>query len=467
MWNNAFFMLYNITNQFLLTIKLKIMKKLFSIFAGVLFASSMMAADLLNIDFTAGQGEWTIDNKDLGGLTAVWVQDSQYGMKATAYVDKANHATESWLVSPAIDLSAATSATLAFSHARRYGDLSQLSVQAKAGEGAWTVLEVSVWPDGTSWNFEDATADLSAFAGKANVQVAFVYTSSASAAATWEIKTVTITDGDAPVVPVDDSDVTFLPADFEGQGQAATLETPGGAVSATKNGVTVATDNGFGHNLALRVYAGGHFSITSTTEQIGKIKFQFYSTYDGGMDEEVVVNGMSFDVSSMAKQARIEKIQIYFGEAQKIELEPITVAEALDIAKALNPEKGKSATTAEKYAVKGYVVGISATKENTFYLADEVDVRGDFQAYQCSSIDREVSEGDLVIVTGKIQHYYGEGDKGEYHNYEIANGALVHAEVDGVENITLGVEAKKVMMEGVVYIVRDNKLFNLQGVQIR
>ncbi len=443
------------------------MKKLFSIFAGVLFASSMMAADLLNIDFTAGQGDWTIDNKDLGGIEHVWAQDSKYGMKASAYVDQANHATESWLVSPAVDLSAATSATLAFSHARRYGDLSQLSVQAKAGEGAWTVLEVSVWPDGSSWNFEDATADLSAFAGKANVQVAFVYTSSASAAATWEIKTVTITDGDAPVVPVDDSDVTFLPADFEGQGQAATLETPGGAVSATKNGVTVATDNGFGHNLALRVYAGGHFSITSTTEQIGKIKFQFYSTYDGGMDEEVVVNGMSFDVSSMAKQARIEKIQIYFGEAQKIELEPITVAEALDIAKALNPEKGKSATTAEKYAVKGYVVGISATKENTFYLADEVDVRGDFQAYQCSSIDREVSEGDLVIVTGKIQHYYGEGDKGEYHNYEIANGALVHAEVDGVENITLGVEAQKVMMEGVVYIVRDNKLFNLQGVQIR
>ncbi len=443
------------------------MKKLFSIFAGVLFASSMMAADLLNIDFTAGQGDWTIDNKDLGGIEHVWAQDSKYGMKASAYVDQANHATESWLVSPAVDLSAATSATLAFSHARRYGDLSQLSVQAKAGEGAWTVLEVSVWPDGTSWNFEDATADLSAFAGKANVQVAFVYTSSASAAATWEIKTVTITDGDAPVVPVDDSDVTFLPADFEGQGQAATLETPGGAVSATKNGVTVATDNGFGHNLALRVYAGGHFSITSTTEQIGKIKFQFYSTYDGGMDEEVVVNGMSFDVSSMAKQARIEKIQIYFGEAQKIELEPITVAEALDIAKALNPEKGKSATTAEKYAVKGYVVGISATKENTFYLADEVDVRGDFQAYQCSSIDREVSEGDLVIVTGKIQHYYGEGDKGEYHNYEIANGALVHAEVDGVENIALGVEAQKVMMEGVVYIVRDNKLFNLQGVQIR
>ena len=172
----------------------------------------------------------------------------------------------------------------------------------------------------------------------------------------------------------------------------------------------------------------------------------------------------------LTNQARMNKISIYFGEYEEKpveELTPITVAEALTIAQALTPEKGKSATTAEKYAVKGYVVGISATKENTFYLADEAGAYGEFQAYKCSSVDREVSEGDLVIVTGKIQHYYGEGDKGEYHNYEIANGALVHAAADGVENIALGVEAQKVMMEGVVYIVRDNKLFNLQGVQIR
>jgi hypothetical protein len=115
----------------------------------------------------------------------------------------------------------------------------------------------------------------------------------------------------------------------------------------------------------------------------------------------------------------------------------------------------------------GFVVGISVSKENTFYLVDEVDAYGEFQAYKCSSVDREVSEGDIVIVTGRIQHYYGEGSNGEFHSYEISGGTLVHAEVDGVENITLGVEAQKVMMEGVVYIVRDNKLFNLQGVQIR
>lgn len=38
---------------------------------------------------------------------------------------------------------------------------------------------------------------------------------------------------------------------------------------------------------------------------------------------------------------------------------------------------------------------------------------------------------------------------------------------EGVENIVLTEKAKKVMVDGVMYIVRDNKLFNIQGAQIR
>ena len=441
------------------------MKKFFSFMAAALFAGSMLAANLLSIDFTQGQGEWTIDNKELGGLDFVWAQSSQYGMKATGYANSTNHATEAWLISPAIDLSVVSAATLSFSHARRYGDNSQLSVKAKAGEGAWADLSVSAWPDGSNWTFIDATADLASYVGQAGVQIAFVYTSTAEGGATWEIKSVTVAD---QVDPTDDADVTFTPADFEGQGQAATLDTPGGAVSTTKNGVTVATYNGFGHNLALRVYKGAHFSITSTTEQIGKIKFQFYSTYDGGLDQEVVVNGMSYEVESMASQARIEKIQIYFGSSDPVVLEPITVAEALQIAQALTPEKTKSASTADKYAVKGFVVGISTKNENTFYLADEVGAYGEFEAYKCSSVDYEVAEGDLVIVTGKIQHYWGESaSSGEYHSYEISGGTLVHVYGQGIENVTLTEKANKVMVDGVLYIVRDGKMFNVQGAQVR
>ena len=268
-------------------------------------------------------------------------------------------------------------------------------------------------------------------------------------------------------VEEDDADVTFLPADFEGQGQAATLETPGGTVSTEKDGVTVATDNGYGHEKALRVYKGGKFTVTSSEKQIGKIKFQFYSTYDGGLDNEVVVNGMEYEVASMASQARIEKIQVYFGEAEEQELEPITVAQALEIAQALQPEKGKSAVTPEKYAVKGHIVGTSSKYENTWYLADELGAYGEFEAFKCSSVDYEVTEGDLVIVTGKIQHYYGEGSNGEYHSYEISGGTLVHVYAQGIENVTLTEKVQKVVVDGAIYIVRDGKMFNLQGAQVR
>ena len=163
----------------------------------------------------------------------------------------------------------------------------------------------------------------------------------------------------------------------------------------------------------------------------------------------------------------ISKGTAVHGVAPEIEYELITVAKALQIAQELKPEKSKSAYSSKSYAVQGFVVGISENKENTFYLADEVGVYGEFQAYQCSSVDYIVTEGDLVIVTGKISHYWGEGDNGEYHTYEISKGKLKHAFPEGIENVVLTEKAQKVVVDGVIYIVRDGKMFNLQGAQVR
>jgi hypothetical protein len=41
------------------------------------------------------------------------------------------------------------------------------------------------------------------------------------------------------------------------------------------------------------------------------------------------------------------------------------------------------------------------------------------------------------------------------------------ANVEGIENITLTEKAQKVVVDGVLYIVRDNKMFNVQGAQVR
>ena len=37
----------------------------------------------------------------------------------------------------------------------------------------------------------------------------------------------------------------------------------------------------------------------------------------------------------------------------------------------------------------------------------------------------------------------------------------------GIENIELTEKAQKVIVDGVVYIVRDNKMFNIHGAQVR
>lgn len=175
------------------------------------------------------------------------------------------------------------------------------------------------------------------------------------------------------------------------------------------------------------------------------------------------------------KYVKDSKTQIEIGYGTAVhgatpappQVDTITVAQALEIAQALTPEKGKSLSTDEKYAVQGYVTKVKDAAKYTYYMADEAGAYGEFQAYRCASVDYEVAEGDLVIVTGKIMHYYGEGSNGEYHNYEISGGALVHVYGEGIENVVLTEKAQKVMVDGVMFIIRDGKMYNVQGAQVR
>ena len=145
--------------------------------------------------FANGQGLFTIQDVLLPEeLTYVWAHASNYScMKASAYVGQA-YATESWLVSPAIDLSEVTAATLKFDQAVNYaspqGALSMMISTDYAGDvtaANWTELNLDQWPAGSNWTFMNSTADLTSFVGQ-TVTIAFKYTSTTSAAATWEVK---------------------------------------------------------------------------------------------------------------------------------------------------------------------------------------------------------------------------------------------------------------------------------------
>ena len=150
-----------------------------------IYAKAFAAEDSLN--------DFTVDNKTMPeDLTYVWIGTTTYGAKASAYANSTKYETESWLISPEISLAGYKDTRLFFDHAARYFSdaASELFVKVRATDSEeWKNLTVN-YPTGSDWNFyaaSDYGVSLADYDGK-TIQVAFVYTSSASAAATWEIK---------------------------------------------------------------------------------------------------------------------------------------------------------------------------------------------------------------------------------------------------------------------------------------
>lgn len=155
--------------------------------------------DLFSETFANGQGEFTIKDVNLSGLSYVWSYMNNFKcMKANGYYQGA-HATESWLVSPQIDLSNVNTATLSFDHAVAFASaqgsffvMASVDYSGDVTSATWTELNIGSWPEpNPSWVFESATADLSGFAGK-KVTIAFKYTSTMDACPAWELKNVLV-----------------------------------------------------------------------------------------------------------------------------------------------------------------------------------------------------------------------------------------------------------------------------------
>ena len=152
---------------------------------------------VLDESFATGQGSFTIDDKQLpnGEGSFVWSHGSYNDdkfMKASAYIGGTKYASESWLVSPSIDLSQATTATLTFDHAHNHAGTAEEEFTLWATETSadnWQQLTIDKY--GSGFNFTTATIDLSAYAGK-TIKFAFKYISTTDAAGTWEIKNVKV-----------------------------------------------------------------------------------------------------------------------------------------------------------------------------------------------------------------------------------------------------------------------------------
>ena len=261
------------------------------------------------------------------------------------------------------------------------------------------------------------------------------------------------------------ADVVISGSDFAGQGTAST----GSEVSATVEGVTFTCDKAYSDDdhATLRCYKNGNITITAP-EKIGKLVFQFYSTYNGGLDEEVVVNANEWNYA-LPSQARIEQVTVVFGDAPAPQVDTLSAAEALALAQTL--EVGATA----KVVCKAFVASIKTPYSEqygniTVWLTDDPEsTYGDIQAFRasCSAEDgQNLQEHEQVLIVGNVTHT--QNSEGTKDYYEFAAGAkLTRLAAQGIENIVLTEDAQKVIVDGVVYIVRDGKMFNVQGAQVR
>ena len=142
-------------------------------------------------------GSFVLDNVNLSeGLSYVWSIDKKYKCaKASAFVNKKNLPSESWLVSPWIELSGAeVERNLYFDHAvsKYFGNVSEeATLWIKVEGGDWTQITSIAYPevpqDKSFSPFETQAVSLAGYEGK-KIKVGFKYVSTDEAAGTWEIR---------------------------------------------------------------------------------------------------------------------------------------------------------------------------------------------------------------------------------------------------------------------------------------
>lgn len=165
------------------------------------FSSDAPSNALFFESFTKSKGNFTIKDIDVPSqLPFIWEFSADYKcMKATAYHNASakNYASESWLISPSIDLPAGTKAYFTFEHAGGYFGKAteEATVWISKNEGDWEQLEIDPKAYPTSWTFISAgNWDMTPYAGS-TVQIAFRYSSTATKAGTWEVRNVAILSG--------------------------------------------------------------------------------------------------------------------------------------------------------------------------------------------------------------------------------------------------------------------------------
>lgn len=185
--------------------------------------------------------------------TLAWINDFKSAM-ITGYLDndgsKENQPGETYLVSPALDLTASQAAYITFDHAINFSKATTLEEDHKlvitknySGDvtaATWEELPLSTANTGSSFTFVNAgrIAVPAAYIGQNNVVVALKHIAHADYSSTWEVRNFKVLEGEAkeepiiPDTPVEPGDNMLVYGGFE----VWSGSTPTGWVTATTAG---------------------------------------------------------------------------------------------------------------------------------------------------------------------------------------------------------------------------------------
>lgn len=162
---------------------------------------NISARTVASFPFDKDNSGFTVEDKT-AGTEAVWSHiESRNGnpgfMRAVA---KAGEETESWLISPALDMTICThGAQATFSqyflgNSADRPELLQIKVSDDGGDN-WATIpdDAKRWNDGTLPQFQSVTIDLKEYIS-AQTKIAFVYKSTADKNLTWGIKNLVISE---------------------------------------------------------------------------------------------------------------------------------------------------------------------------------------------------------------------------------------------------------------------------------
>ena len=196
-----------------------------------------------------------------------------------------------------------------------------------------------------------------------------------------------------------------------------------------------------------------------------------------GKGDSVVVIGKLYNYSGTIEISN-GKVELLEKSSQEEIIIEANVAEATAAAMAL----ANGASSEDRYAITGYVDSIAIAYSDqynniSFFMTDDMaNPTYTFEAYRVKCTADQAAQlglGAKVKVTAALKHYYKEADpQKELPEINLAEtdagGELEIIEpVQGIENIVLTEKAQKVVVDGVVYIIRDNKLFNALGTQVK